>query len=351
MATMTSAPAAMMAATLTFRKLSALRSDRLAGLFHCRFCKTSTMRVLTRKTSSGFSALMALCAFSQAANAAPKVPAANDLLRAMSQAEQKAEFYGVMVTNRRGEPGETVRIWRDGAKRRLEWLSPPVRRGDVLVDDGQNVWLYHRNENAAVQTKSLRRERMSFSGEAKTVGSGQVAGRRAWIVELGRRDGRNKRRIWIDAATKVRLRAERVDEKGRVEATALQSVDFGSVEKSRFSWSAPAGTKVTRTSGRLFVSLPGAKKAAGWLQYPRVLPTGFSFESAVVDGEKGEAWLRYTDGARRFSIFQQRARHASTQNSAPRAVDGAWYRQSAGSRLLGVGLPGDTAQTVMRSVR
>ena len=250
---------------------------------------------------------MALCAFSQAANAAPKVPAANDLLRAMSQAEQKAEFYGVMVTNRRGEPGETVRIWRDGAKRRLEWLSPPVRRGDVLVDDGQNVWLYHRNENAAVQTKSLRRERMSFSGEAKTVGSGQVAGRRAWIVELGRRDGRNKRRIWIDAATKVRLRAERVDEKGRVEATALQ--------------------------------------------YPRVLPTGFSFESAVVDGEKGEAWLRYTDGARRFSIFQQRARHASTQNSAPRAVDGAWYRQSAGSRLLGVGLPGDTAQTVMRSVR
>lgn len=307
------------------------------------------MRVLTRKTIACFSVLTGLCAFLAATSAAPKTPAANDLLRAMSQAEQKAEFYGVVVTNRRGEPGETIRVWRDGAKRRLEWTSPPVRRGDVLVDDGTNVWLYHREDNSATQTKSLRRERMSFSGNTKTLGSGEVAGRRAWIVELGQ--GSNRRRFWIDQSTKVRLRAERTDAQGRVEATALQSVDFGSVEKSRFVWSPPAGANVTRTSGRLFVSLAGAKKAANWLLYPRVLPNGYSFESAVVSGEKGEAWLRYTNGTHRFSIFQQRARDASTQKEAPRRVDSGWYWRNGGSRILGVGIPGDTAQSVIRSVR
>jgi outer membrane lipoprotein-sorting protein len=307
------------------------------------------MRVLIRKTFFSFSVLSTLCAYSLVAVAAPKSPDADELLRAMAKAEAKAEFYGMMTTNRRGEPGETVRVWRDGAKRRLEWVSPPVRRGDVLVDDGNNVWLYHRDENTAVQTKSMGRERMTFNGNAKTVGSSDIAGRSAWIVELGK--NANRRRFWIDQATKTRLRVERIDAKGQAEATALQNVDFGPVEKSRFTWTPPAGTSVTRTSGRLFASLSGAQKSASWLQYPRVLPSGFSFESAVVNGEKGEAWLRYTNGTRRFSIFQQRAQNASTQKEAPRRVDRGWYLRNRGSRILGVGIPTDTAQDVIRSVR
>ncbi|HVF85350.1 MAG TPA: hypothetical protein VM821_05180, partial [Abditibacteriaceae bacterium] len=72
----------------------------------------------------------------------------------MANAESNANYTAVQTIARRNSTPIRVRIWRLGRKRRLEYLAPNLNRGDVLVDDGRNTWLYHRAENAAVQTRS-----------------------------------------------------------------------------------------------------------------------------------------------------------------------------------------------------
>lgn len=285
-------------------------------------------------------------------------PSATDILRAMMRAERTASLTATETVTQRGAPVARMRIWRAGFKRRVEFLEPPVRASDLLVDDGANVWLFHNSDDAAVQTKSTARalaaagaEKMPSAAAARVVGTATVGGRRAWIVEMRGRGGqRVLRRLWIDQVTGVRLRAERFGPEGRrIESAALSNVRFGPVPASRFHWTPPAGAKVTRTTGTLFMRLAPARTATSWLQYPRVTPPGYVFESAVVDDRKGEAWLRYTNGRQRFSIFQQRA--AGRKTAAPRSVEGGWYWQNGGSRLLGVGLPSALAEQVAKSVR
>lgn len=311
-------------------------------------------------TTTSFAALAVLAL---AGRATAQAPSGSDLLRAMLKAERTASYFATEVVTQRGAPTLKTRVWRQGLKRRIEFLEPPVRRGDLLVDNGTDVWLYHNRERAAVQTRSLRRSAEMASldnriGSIPTRVSGPVSieGRRAWVVEM--RAAKDKKRVvrrhWIDTATKVRLKVERFTPNGTVsETSSLQDVQFVSIPAARFAWTPAPGTKVTRTSGRLFMQLAPAKRAASWLQYPRTVPAGYSFESAIVDNKKGEAWLRYTNGAQRFSIFQQRAGDPSTLSglSGPRRVDGGWYWQGGGSRMLGVDIPSSLADRVINSVR
>jgi outer membrane lipoprotein-sorting protein len=350
---------------ITFPEKTMLRTQRI-GAEHFRMSSFPNRVLVMRRLSyhlSRTAAIALLGACSLAGRAAAQTPSGGDLLRAMLKAERTASYVATEVVTQRDSPTLRTRIWRQGLKRRVEFLEPPVRRGDLLVDDGTNVWLYHNREEAAVQTRSLRRAAEAASlnnriGNIPTHVSGPVsiAGRRAWIVET--RGGKNKKRIlrrhWIDTATKVRLRVDRFGPGGTVsESSALQNVQFSSIPAARFVWTPAPGTKITRTSGRLFTQLAPAKRVAQWLQYPRVVPAGYSFESAIVDNKKGEAWLRYTNGVQRFSVFQQRAGDPSTLSALaePRRVDGGWYWQGGGSRMLGVDIPNSLADRVINSIR
>lgn len=285
-----------------------------------------------------------------------------NLLRQMMRANRTATFSGVETMSRSGAPTVSMRVWQQGVKRRIEWLAPPIRRGDVLLDDGTNVWLYHNRDRAAVQTKSMRgaradAERMPSGLQARVTGTAIVAGRRARIVEVSRGAAKNNsqnrvlRRFWIDAATGVRLRVERFAPDGsRSEAHALQSVRFAPIAAARFAWTPPAGTSVTRTSGTLWSQLAPAKRAASWLQSPTWTPSGYGFESAVVDNARGEAWLRFSNGTRRYSIFQQRATEQGGDAPLQKVAQG-WYWRRGGSRLLAVGIPNTFAARVAQSVR
>lgn len=278
---------------------------------------------------------------------------AMNLLRQMMRANRTATFSGVEIMSRQGAPDVSMRVWQQGVKRRVEWLAPPIRRGDVLIDDGTNVWLYHNRDRAAVQTKSMRStdaEQMPSGLQARVTGVANVAGRRARIVEVSRAN-RVARRFWVDAATGVRLRGERFAPDGsRTEAHALQSVRFAPVEAARFAWMLPAGTSVTRTSGTLWSQLAPARRAASWLQAPQWTPSGYAFESAVVDNARGEAWLRYSNGTRRYSIFQQRATEQGDDAPLQKVAQG-WYWRRGGSRMLAVGIPNTFASRVAQSVR
>jgi outer membrane lipoprotein-sorting protein len=284
---------------------------------------------------------------------------ADQLLSAMANARRRVEYTGTEVMTQSGAPPMQMRVWRNGVKRRLEFLAPPIRRGDVVVDDGSNVWLYHREDNTAVQTVGrgdMRQdyiERLRRDFKAQVTGTEMVAGRRAWVVRMTPRTGKGVRyKFWIDQATKARLRRERYTADGRRgQSTTLTNVRFGPVPSSKFQWSPPAGATVTRTSGTLYSVLARARSAASWLQVPRYTPRGYVFESAVVDASKGEAWLRYTDGRKRFSIFQQRVRGGSAGGSTtPRQVKDGWYWKRGDSRFLAVGIEDNQIRHVAQSM-
>ncbi|HEX8832608.1 MAG TPA: sigma-E factor regulatory protein RseB domain-containing protein [Abditibacteriaceae bacterium] len=299
--------------------------------------------------------LLTALPFSLAAQAAPS---AQSLLAAMAKAENTVSLSGTEVMERDGSPSLKMRVWRDGARRRVEFLEPPVRRGDVIVDNGQNVWIYHRAEQTAVQTRSSASverlqgnlARMGRRFESRVAGESTVAGRKTWIVEIAPRGSKQAvRRFFIDQNSKAVLRHERYVGANRVESSVFQSVATTDVPASRFNWNPPQGAKVTRTSGTLFPRLQGAKRAAAWLQSPAFVPSSYAFESAIVDNTKGEAWLRFSSGSERFSIFQQRDGDGIIW--PPKALPQGLFWQRGGSRFLVVGAPSDAAGRVAESVK
>lgn len=266
----------------------------------------------------------------------------------------KTLSYSATETTTRAVGATTVaRLQKSNGKKRLEYSQPAVMRGDILLDDGQNVWRYHRAENAAIKTKTASakapdwntlRARFSATAQGKTV----VNGRAAWVVVVSpKNNAAQKTKFWIDDQTKIRLRLQRFDGTGKtVETIALSNLKFAPVPVSAFRWSPPAGTRITN-AGTLFNRLELARYHASWLQAPTRLPAGFAFESAVVNAN--DAWLRYSNGTRRFSIFQQRTAQAG---STPLKRAGAgWFWQKNKNRFLIAGLSKAQAELVAQSVR
>ena len=284
---------------------------------------------------------------------------AQNWLRALSQAEKSAQYSATATSQRNGSPTMKWRVWRKGAKNRMEYVAPPVRKGDVLVDDGEDVWLYHRADNTAIQTKSRPRvlEFGAFSSRGASSrgaslyvdGTQKVDERTARVLEV-RRNNHIVRRLFVDEKTRVLLGSLRLENGAEVERMTLSDLEIGDVADSRFRWNPPQGAQVVRTSGRVWLQLAPARRETSWLQAPSFVPQGFDFESAIVDGEKGEAWLRYASATARLSLFQQRATGDNSSTDA-KSVDGSWFWQRGGNRFLLAGAPDDAAQRIIRSVK
>jgi negative regulator of sigma E activity len=284
-------------------------------------------------------------------------PTGAEVLLAMTRARGTVSFRGTLVAQRPGAPTVKARIWKQGVKHRLEFLEPQIMNGDLMLDDGTHIWRYHKSENAAVQTRSspssaldLGWKQLQSRYTAKVVGEANIAGRKSWVVTLSSR-GQNQiiRKFWIDQANKAQLRAEHYSDGKQTETLTLQSVVFTSIPTSQFKWSTPVGAKLTKSGGTMFVQAGPARQAAAWLKWPASVPGGYAFESAIVDNARREAWLRYTNGLNRFSIFQQRADNSNSVQLRP--VDGAWFWQSGGYRFLIVGLSESQARQVANSIR
>jgi len=279
-----------------------------------------------------------------------------DLLRAAMNAERTISYTATETTTRLGAPTRIARIQKSGGKRRAEYSAPAIMKGDLLIDDGANLWLYHRAENSAVKTKTASRagqsdaNRRDMKNLAVVVQArSTLAGRKVWPVTISSRNKKRVlRKIWIDEKTKARLRMERFDDAGnRVEVIALSNIKFGAVSGSAFQWKTPSGAEVSN-AGTLYQNLNQARRGAKWLQVPSKLPRNYAFEGAIVNS--GEAWLRYSNGVRRFSIFQQRTKD-SKSTPFKRANNNAWYWQNANTRFLLAGLPEAQAELVANSVR
>jgi outer membrane lipoprotein-sorting protein len=305
------------------------------------------------KLLRAFVLFFALSCCAASTHAAPR---GEDLLHAMMSARRTASYTATETTIRTGAATVVAKVQRHGPKKRIEYSAPPIMKGDVLVDNGTTVWRYHKAENSVVKTKTVSREdtpdfrelRRRF--DAKTQGQTRIGGRKAWIVAITPR-GKSQvlRKFWVDDKSKIRLRSELFDARGRrIETRTLSNLKFGKVSDTAFHFTPPRGAEVTN-AGTLYTQLHQAQRHADWLRVPSQLPLGYAFESAVVDESKKESWLRYTSGTHRFSIFQQRTQE-SKSTPLTRAGSG-WYWQKNGNRFLIAGLTQAQAEQIARSIK
>jgi outer membrane lipoprotein-sorting protein len=274
--------------------------------------------------------------------AAEAAPSGMSLLQQMRKAGQTVSYSARQTTWQIGAPVVVTQIWDNGRKQRVEYLAPTINKGDIQLDDGAHIWRYHHSENGVVQTPSTTHHPFNpakFDQEytVKLLGSATISGRPAWSLGIATK-GSSKylRKYWIDKTIHLRLRAEYYDANGRrTETTQLSSIHFGSIPTSRFVWKTPAGATVNY-AGELYSHLRRAQQQASWLRVPRWLPAGYAFESAVVNKTNNESWLRYSNGSRRFSIFEQRTRD---KKSTPlQKVGGGWFWATGEMRYLIAGL-------------
>jgi len=280
-------------------------------------------------------------------------PSGISLLQQMSKAGQTISYFARQTTWRANTPAIVTQIWDNGKKQRVEYLAPPVNKGDIQLDDGAHVWRYHHSENGVVQTPSAIHHAFNAATfnqryTVKLLGSATISGRPAWSIGIATK-GNSKylRKYWIDKTTHLRLRAEYYDANGkRTETTQLSSVHFGSIPASRFVWKTPAGATVNY-AGELYTHLRHAQQQASWLQVPRWLPDSYTFESAVINKANNESWLRYSNGSRRFSIFEQRT--SDKGSSLLQKIDGGWFWKKGGMRYLIAGVNDADAKKLARS--
>jgi outer membrane lipoprotein-sorting protein len=287
---------------------------------------------------------------------AQAAPSGEDLMRAMFQAERTVSYSATETVTRSGVATVVSHLQKSQGKKFIQYSAPAIMRGDVLVDDGRSLLRYHRAEKSAVKTQTANRQsppdwnKMKARMAASVQGPYTLNGRRAWQVTITTREKKRVvRKVWLDERTKIRLKAQLFDESGKVnETTTLSNLKFVAIDAKVFRWTPPAGTKVTN-AGTLYTQLRRALNQATWLRAPSRVPNGYAFESAVVNHD--DAWLRYSNGTRRFSIFQQRISDTKATPMRRAAATGStWFWQKNGSRFLIVGLTQSQAATVAATI-
>ncbi|BCM89886.1 hypothetical protein IAD21_01736 [Abditibacteriota bacterium] len=253
------------------------------------------------------------------------------LVAQMKSAEATVSYSATQASN-----GGTARIFRSGLKRRLEWQSPTVKSGDILVDDGTNVYLYHRAEKSATKTNS--RGRVPSFVAMGTPKATTLAGRRAFLVPVS-----GNRTLTIDAQTKTLLAVT-----GGNGGFSLSGIKFGAVPASKFDFEPPAGVKVNTFDGTLYANLNAASRAASWLKTLAQPPAGWSFESAIVG--TNSAWLRYSNGQNRISLFEQPTADGDYKPQPVNGGGGTFWRKG-GVRFLATGSPPSALQNVVDQLK
>ena len=255
---------------------------------------------------------------------------ATTLLGQMRAAESKARYNGTLFIVR-GSQRETASVYRDGNRRRWEWTAPDLKRGDLLVDNGANLYLYHRSENSVTQTQS--------TPLLPNLGSGWKVSTQADTKDYVLSRGAQK--LVIDRDRKILLRFE-----NGASVYALQDLKFGDQADAKFGFQSPKGAKITRSDGKLFVDIESARASVSWLKSPAQLPAGYALESAVAAPD--EVWLRYSNGKSRFSLFEQKAEGRTVP---PTEVEGGFFWKTGGIRYLASGVSAATAKSLAGSLK
>lgn len=260
--------------------------------------------------------VLSLClAVAGTAFAAPGTPDALALLERSRQAAERLDYTGVFV-RQRGNEVSSARIThaRNGKpyQEKLENLDGPavetLRRGGELVTYVPSQKRMVIESRAALSgfpaMMAPDREQLSRYYTTRFFEGDRVAGRMSTAIALDPRDAyRFGYRFWIDSATGLLLRAQRVSEKGEVvEQVAFTQLSLGRQPASRLKAGAgdTRGWQVDNFAGRpIDLSRWGVRWMPGGFR--RVAELTRTLESA--SGRREVAQILYSDGLAGLSIF------------------------------------------------
>ena len=219
-----------------------------------------------------------------------------------------------------------VRIYHQAPDRtRLEYLAAgdqPARI--VVINDGHQIEFVPGRgryvERPAPQTDedALMRQilpQLAANYEVRFAGAERVAGRPARIIDIqGRRPGRPRLRLWIDADTRLILRLERYGPAGALrETSAFLSVQLNPVlAADLFNVSPPRGAQVQtrppQAPGAALTIEEIARRIGFIPQLPAYLPPGYQFVRSNVVTIRGTptATFVFTDGVGTLTLFESR---------------------------------------------
>lgn len=246
---------------------------------------------------------------------------------------RQVPYQGELVVN-----GKTVIRVSHGTGDRLrhEVLSPPTLVGELIVDNGRTRWHYSpRNQRVDVGPSSasplsLDASERLLARNFRLVASGSrtIAGRATVLAELvPARSRLPVRRLWLDVATGLPLRTERLDRLGKVsEVSEFRQLRApATVPPETFEFMVPAQARVTNTvqlvaSGRSLAELQGQLPFTARL--PGYLPEGFELMDVHLIETRGvqSLHLRLSDGLDILSLFQAGRVHQAMRPEAARSV-------------------------------
>lgn len=245
----------------------------------------------------------------------------------MERAERTLALEGVRVTQfflPIPLPAVEERIVKAGVRYRVEYLQPPGRRGEVLIDDGLRRFHYlPRLKKVQVlpsdQPFILRRRREMLGrlrrGEIflEAKGVEPVAGRRAVLLEAKSRQGQPLRRWWIDREYGVVLRMEELTPGGevRMRTEYVRLTVPAVVPPERFAprFPAPVRRQEVLPPSQVFASIEEAQPLVPFtIRRPQTLPKAFRLVEVRVRlvGQRPLVSLHYSDEVTSLVLFQTR---------------------------------------------
>lgn len=280
-------------------------------------------------------------------------------LERMERSERRVALEGVRVTQfflPVPLPPVRERLVRAGARYRVEYLQPPGRQGEVLIDDG--LRRYHflprlkqlqvlPSEQPLVWRRRQELLRRLRRGDLvlSVKGVEPVAGRRAVLLEARNPQGRPLQRWWIDRQYGVILRLEELTPKGevRLRSEYVRIKVPADVPQERFVPRFPE--HVVRQNIlpplRVFASVEEAQPLVPFtIRQPRQLPRDFHLAEVRVRlmGARPLVSLHYTDEVSSLALFQTRLplRANALKSLAPPATQvDSWRDGDVNLALIG----------------
>lgn len=273
------------------------------------------------------------------------------LLRLHLTLGQRVPFMGEQTTRLMGDrtAASTQIVKRAGKDReRIEYLSPPNVRGEVILRVGRRLLHLRRLpephvteaeaplDGAEMRLRALLDSVMRGRVTVALVGEQLVAARRAKIVEIRPSGPGPVRRLWIDPETGVRLRHETVDAQGMVTSTSyFTAIDYQPNLSARDFMPEALEALVRKTVLPGAVRAKSLTEAQGSLSFRiRVpeLPSPFELTDIWLIGPKRArgVTLQYSDGVNAVRVSQRKvsvgaARAAMAAGRAPVIRQGFAY--------------------------
>jgi sigma-E factor negative regulatory protein RseB len=241
--------------------------------------------------------MCALCTVAQAqvwAVAGPGEPAATETagvwIERLQSAATSQSYEGTLVFSA-GSVVSSSRVAHyahDGqAWEQIEALDGRAARSYRYNDSVVSFWpdkrvvtIGQRDETWASPLRSVPHERLQAHYDVRLVGTDLVAGRRVQVLLLSPRDEwRYARRLWLDAASGLMLRADVLGARGEV----LESSSFSAIEIGVRPQAETVRTAMRRTSGWQVLAMPSVPvrlQSEGW-SLGTGLPPGFQLTGCV----------------------------------------------------------------------